>query len=384
MIKKGQVFLFFIYFVLFIFAVVSGQFIGKNIFFTYQKIQFKKNLETSLEFQGKWFLENQTKNGDFVYKRNVVTGKKIHGYNIVRQAGSLYSLAQLYKKNKDPKIKGVLEKGFDFFKNFTKQQSFPLSGAAVVYEQEKKSNASALLLLALIEYMEASEKNKEKYWNFANQLAQYLVSTQTITGGFIQEFPGIESDYNNGESFYALIRMYLLSQNKSYLNAAEKAAVYFIHKYDDKGFNLSFYPWGMAGFSYLYKETRKIDYWLFMKKQTDQYFKNSGDNINSFLKGENKNFPRGNLAVFLEGLTHTAWVAKNIDYQYFLSLRSFIEKSLIYLMSLQVNGPISERNSNFSQVKGGLCYDYNCQTQRIDICHHYLSAIYLYLTFIIN
>lgn len=338
----------------------------------YKKRQLNNYLKESLELATDWFTRNQTEQGDFIYEINTLTGKPLETYNIVRQAGSLYSLAQSYKFTKNPATAQTLEKGFAFFTNYFVQPN--PEQIQVVYKDSKQHNTSSLLLLALIEYMEADKKNKDKYLETAKNLGNFLLTTQKENGGFSYQ-PGSseESSYNNGETFYALIRLYLLTGDSRYLESAQKASQYFEKEYLQQ-IDLSFYAWVVAGLAYLYKIEPKQEYWNFMKIYTDKY-----------LDSSNKaKAPSGRLGFFLEGVTHNAWIAKEKDKQYFQKLDKYLKTSFYYLLGLQFNGPYSRRKTNFSNLSGAFCYNYYCQKVRIDLVHHNMSAIYLYLTKVNN
>ncbi len=344
---------------------------------------YEENLEESMLLYTDWLVKNQTKQGDFNYELDVSTGRVIEGYNIVRQAGGLYSLCQVYQYEGGSKYEDSIEKGIDFFHGLYEDVENDVPTIAINHEGVKKSNSVALYLLALVEYMEGSDQAKEEYMQEAKSLANYLLFTQTDEGSFIYLLDtGRESDYNNGESFYALIRIYRLSNDERYLIGAQKAAEYIIDRYSNEDFNYSIYAWAMEGFAYLYQIDNSKEYWDFMKMYTQEYFRISGIPVSIYLDTSTGYPPKANLGVYLEGLAHVAWIAKERDYDFYIEIKEFMSESLKYLMSLQIDGPKSDRKTEFDLISGGICYDYECDTQRIDLTHHNLSAIYLYLKYV--
>jgi hypothetical protein len=355
-------------------------YLGKTIAILNQARQRTLHLREAADLAGQWFRVNQTDQGDFVYELYTGTGKPVQGYNIVRQAGSLYSLAQLYRFKPNPELNQTLTEGFAFFEPLSQPESS--RAAAIVYEAEKKTNTSALLLLALIEYLEAHPENADSYQTWTHQLAQFLVSTQKDNGGFSQT-PDVnqdESDYNNGETFYALVRIYRLDPRPEYREAIDKAAEYLLTAYPPQSPNLSFYAWGMAGFAYLYQTDPQARYWEYLKTSTDAFIDSRGASWTS--QPLDPKLIRGNWGVFLEGVAHTAWVAKTVDRPYFNHLKDVAATALERVLSLQVDGPYGTFTTNYPSVRGGICSDSACQTQRIDIVHHNLSAAILYLKFL--
>lgn len=347
-----------------------------------EKLYFENNLEESMKLYGDWFLKNQTDVGDFNYELDVQTGQINVSYNIVRQAGSLYSLAHAYKYFGEEKYKDGVEKGISFFNQYLENIEKSTEIKRINYNDNISSNTTALFLLALIEYMETDESIKSEYLDISKSLANYLLLTQNDNGSFsynIETFE--ESDYNNGESFYALIRMYKISNDSRYLEGSKKAADYIINKYSKENFNYSLYAWAMKGLSHLYSVEPDEKYWDFIKSYSNKFIAIYGADAYKYLSEKIGNPPKSNLGVYLEGLNHVAWISKEKDEKYYIALMDFIENSLKYLMTLQINGPASDRKSDIELVSGGICYDYECVTQRIDIVHHNLSAIYLYFAY---
>ncbi len=344
---------------------------------------FVYNVKTSMKLLGYYTINNQRSGGDVAYIRDVKTGADIGGFQLVREVAIFYTLSQLYSETYDPKVAASIEKGIAFFSKNSlyegKDKQF------VFYQNHRENNATAFLLLAIIQYSEANPAKKAAYLPQARRLANYLVSTQRADGGFMYTpDKNSEDSFNNGESMYALIRMYKFDPNPVYLTAAQKAGAYVIKKYTSEKFNISFYTWGMHAFSYLYLTTHDQKYWQFMKDYTTKLFakENFGGRTVDYFNGKNKNYPPGSLSVPLEGLSRVAWIAKDKDPKEYGTLKSFIEKSIAYLLTLQVDGPGSSRTSPFEQVRGGMCDTYSCQTERIDTVQHTLSAEYLYIQYV--
>jgi len=242
--------------------------LGRGLGQIIQSHKRQVNFDEAVKLMGQWFVKNQTPQGDFLYELDISTGKPLESYNIVRQAGSLYSLAQLYSYAHDQQVKTAIHQGFAFFEQLSQPQSPQTT--AIVYQDTKKSNASALLLLALIEYLETNPEDRDQYFSWTQELAQYLLTTQKENGGFIYkpEISQEESAYNNGESFYALIKMYHLDPQLEYLEAVNRAADYLLKAYPADNQNYSFYAWGMAGFAHLYRIDPQEKYWEYLKNST--------------------------------------------------------------------------------------------------------------------
>ena len=365
--------------IIFLILVLVGRLLVDDVI---KEREFHNDLKQSLVLYGDWLVKNQTERGDFNYELDVQSGEVSDSYNIVREAGGLYSLCHAYKYTSDCEYQLSIEKGITFFETLFEEVENTVPTTRINYLDERKSNAVAIFLLALVEYMETDSDIKSKYLNMSKELANYLLYTQLESGGFLVTLdPKTESDYNNGEAFLALIRMYKVTGDERYLQGAQRAADYIISKYSKEEFNSAIYSWAMQGFAHLFTVDANPKYWDFMKFYTDSYFNSSGLYVSKYFEKEYANPPRASLAVFLEGLSSVAWIAKETDSDYYSQIMEYTERSLGYLMTLQINGPKSLKTSEFELLSGGICNDELCTKQRVDTTQHNLSAIYLYLQY---
>jgi len=347
------------------------------------KESFVEKILGSVKRQGEWFTRNQTEEGDFVYERIVATGEVSEGNNIVRQAGALYGLAQLYGFTKDPKIEQTLEKGFTYFRGLTATPSAQVNN--IVYFDDAQSNTNALLVLALVEYIEADEKQKTtKNLEYLVRLSNYLIATQATNGSYINDYTprAEESDYNNGETMYALIRSYNLVQKESYLASVKRFANYAISSYGKDEFNSSFFSWGMAGFAYLYRIEPSDRYWKFLKEYSEKYMMNRGKGYEQYLIGKGATEIPPGAAVFLEGVDHVAWIARDNDVALYRTLKAHVQKVLNHLLIYEIGGPFGKYTSPNDVVRGSICSQTTCETTRIDFLQHLMSAALLYVRFL--
>ncbi len=348
------------------------------------KENFRQKVTGSISRQGDWFIRNQTPAGDFVYERYAATGEIKEGNSIVRQAGALYGLAQLYAYTKNPETKTTLEKGFDYFRGLTATPS--ASANVITHNGQTLTNTTALLVLGLVEYLEADSRNKTtENLEYLVRLSNYLASTQTSTGAYINEYvpKPVESDYNNGETMYALIRSYNVTQKQEYLLSVKRMASYAMEYYGPQGFNSSFFSWGMAGFSYLYAAEPDEKYWIFLKQYADKYMTSRGVVYEQFLNHTSETAITPGASVFLEGVNHIAWVAKDKDPVLYRTLKRHVERVLDFLLTYELDGPYGKYASGKDMVRGAICSQKECETTRIDFLQHNISAILLYVKFLI-
>jgi hypothetical protein len=342
--------------------------------------QLSTELKDSIILGANWFEKIQKENGDFIYQFDTATATESSENNIVRQAGSLYALAQSYDQTKDPKTEEVFKKGIEYFKDLLVEKGEDKN--AVEYESTIKSNTTALLILALVEYAESKESTD---FELITKLSNYLVSTQTTDGDYINEYTTpdpVISDYNNGETMHALIRSYTLTKDPEYLTSVKKAAEYFKQTYGNQDFNASFFSWGMAGFSYLYKESSDESDWNFLKNYYAKYQVSRGNNSDTCASNNTDGCIKPSLAVFLEGVTHIGWVAKEKDSNLYETIKAHLDLTLPYLLRYQIGGDKSKFSFTDELLQGSVCGDSECTYTRIDFTQHQMSANYLYLKFI--
>lgn len=342
-----------------------------------------ERLQGSLVRQGKWFVRNQTEEGDFVYERISATGEVKEGNNIVRQAGALYGLGQLYAHTKDPEIARTLEKGLAYFRGLT--ATISAEASAITHNDATQTNTTALLVLGLVEYMEADEAlQTTDNLEYLARLSNYLVSTQTSSGAYINTYvpTPTESDYNNGETMYALIRSYRLTRKQSYLLSVKRMANYAMFHYGKLDFNSSFFSWGMAGFAHLYRVEPNEKYWQFMQAYAGKYMTSRGNAYDQYLSGKTKEAIAPHAAVFLEGVSHIAWIAKEKDASLSHTLTRHTQRVLQFLLTYEIGGPYGAFLSENDDVIGAVCATIACGTTRIDFLQHNMSAIILYFRFL--
>jgi hypothetical protein len=335
-----------------------------------------------MDMQANWFVQNQKPRGDFYYGRYLEDGSELEGNNVVRQAGSLYSLAQYYKMSHRPDLKETLLKGFDYFSSHAKGE-YGKEGQMIAIGDATRSNTSALFLLSLIEYTEAEQVSDAKMLSLMHDLAKYLVSTQQEDGKYIYIYPSEESAYNDGETMYALIRMYALTKEPLYLESVKRAFPYMEKKYKDADINTSFFSWGIQAFYYLYQAQPEEKYWEFIRDYSKKFMESQYYQIpQQYYAHTSDKAPSWNVNVYMEGLAHTAKLAETKDSELYKELAPFLRESVIYLMKLQFNHPLSSRRMKDKNLIGSICAYQNCTEctyTRIDTVHHTLSAMFWYL-----
>ena len=183
--------------------------------------------------------------GSFVYEYFPETDTASNDYNILRHAGTTYSMVQVYEKHKDEKLLDAIHRAFTYLINQTEECTYKsIKGRCVVEKDNVKVGGNGLSILAMTEYQKVT--GDDRYLSVAQELATWIASTQIEDGRFgvhkLNVRTGVPSDfvsgYYPGEAIFALTRLYQIDKNKKWLDVADKNATYLI-TIRDKGVEIN-------------------------------------------------------------------------------------------------------------------------------------------------
>jgi hypothetical protein len=184
---------------------------------------------------GDYIVNATNADGSFVYEYNASSGKESSSYNILRHAGTVYFMLELYNVTKDERLLSSAEKSIVYLLSFVKP--FDNSSVCIVYNDEVKLGGNALAVVALAEHMKVT--GEDVYLPIMQNLTCFIKLSQNESGGFIckQEYStgyiyDWDSEYYTGEALLALCRLYQLDHNETWLDVAEKGAKYLINVRD--------------------------------------------------------------------------------------------------------------------------------------------------------
>lgn len=240
-------------------------------------IRLYRGNDRSPEVSPQALLEAARRGGDYLRFRQLADGSFVYSYdakknsiddddNLLRRAGTCYSLVQLYRASRPPSgrvpadveaylttaRRGLAALLDDHTQPVTRPGGKGALEAVVSPGDQLKLGGSALLLLALMEYQDASG---DRQWLERGQsLARFLEAQQEPDGHFISkvslegERSDFESGYYPGEAILALTRLYRTDGDPRWLEVARRGADWLIDVRD-------------AG-----KKTRELahDHWLLM------------------------------------------------------------------------------------------------------------------------
>ncbi len=194
----------------------------------------KKDIKEIID-SGSEYLRNMIENdGKFIYGYYPISGKKIDNYNILRHAGSIWSLIVCNEKI----TKEEVEKTLSYINKNIKEKDSETSFLIEKKSNEIKLGGNALAIIAMCEY---TEKYKDiRYLEVAKKLGNGIIEMQKDEGQYIhildvEDFSTKEeyrTVYYDGEATFALSKLYGITKDEKYLKMAEKAIKYFmVHDY---------------------------------------------------------------------------------------------------------------------------------------------------------
>ncbi|MBC1888145.1 poly(glycerol-phosphate) alpha-glucosyltransferase [Listeria booriae] len=174
--------------------------------------------------------------GEFVYGYFACFDKKIKHYNSLRHASSTYSMIESYEVSGDEAILTAAKRALRFLAiDLIREQG----DRAYVIERdtnEIKLGANAAAILAFSKYMQVTQDMA--YLPLCQNLARAICDQQQENGQFIHvlEYPTLAVKdpfriiYYDGEAVLAIMRLYAIDPDETWLNTAKKAFDYFIEK----------------------------------------------------------------------------------------------------------------------------------------------------------
>ena len=188
---------------------------------------------------GDYLKRSALPDGSFIYIYRPKSDTIPEDYNILRHAGSVYSMLEVYELTNDQQLMEAIRRAVGYL-----QRSMNLCEIGgekllcVVENSHVKLGGNALAAIALAKYIDIT--NSKKQLADLIQLGRWIQKSQLQTGEFYphkQTYPDSKastfvSQYYPGEALLALVRIYDLIGDESLLDNAEKGAKYLINVRD--------------------------------------------------------------------------------------------------------------------------------------------------------
>jgi hypothetical protein len=194
-----------------------------------------------------WIARAQKTDGSYVYEYNLVAGRELGGYNIVRHAGVTMSLYQLATTG-DEEALAVADRGLAYMEGLLVPHDDWVALAEPTGGSDLKLGASALMLAGLAQRRLATED--PAYDGLMRQLARFLLALQQPDGSMLNSwnreagapYPEVRSKYATGEAFWALTLLQRIFPGERWDLPATRIADY-LALYRDEVEHQKFPPW---------------------------------------------------------------------------------------------------------------------------------------------
>ncbi len=201
--------------------------------------------------------------GRFVYLYDPLEDKELRGYNILRHAGTLYSMLEYCQVTKDSKVLEASRRALDYLlEHIHTIRRDGVEMACVVENGEVKLGGNGLGALAVSKYIELT--GDREHLPVLQKLCEWMVYVQDTSGRFVvhkRNFPDgpvsdFRSSYYPGEAIFGLMRAFEIDGDSRWLEAADAAARYLI-TVRDRGLSDVQLPhdhWLLYGLNELYRQ----------------------------------------------------------------------------------------------------------------------------------
>lgn len=181
------------------------------------------------------FLVEQIKeDGSFVYGYYPRFDKEIENYNILRHAGTVWALVCRYRMTGDAELAETINLAIEYMLS---QLVYSDQNTAYLYEakdDEIKLGGCGIAVVALTEYMDAF--GTDEYLDICRKMGNGILSLMDqkdgtyyhVLNGDFSPKEEYRTVYYDGEATFALCRLYSLTGDQLWLDAAKAAVDHFI------------------------------------------------------------------------------------------------------------------------------------------------------------
>jgi len=333
------------------------------------------------------------KKGKFLYSYLPQTGENQKKYNILRHAGTIYSMLETYKLMPDEELLTEAKRAISFLINQIK--TFEVNGidVKVVVERDvQKVGGNALAIVALAEYTKTT--GDKQYLPLMRNLATWFKEIQTDNGEFKnhkQEHStgkvfNFTSKFYPGEAILALVRLYHIDKNEEWLNIAENAANFLINIRDKGVTSQTVTPdhWLMYALNDLYRERQNeiyLNHALLMaegiiNKQLTKKTAKRTELIGGFESKPNKTPGLTNNACWSEGLGAAYRLAYDFGHsKQALKIKNAMQLSIKYQLRGQLRPESIMYFENKSLCLGAFHKNFKDYEIRNDYTQHNISSL---------
>ncbi|WP_059102761.1 beta-L-arabinofuranosidase domain-containing protein [Shouchella shacheensis] len=239
----------------------------------------KQDLLNAIELtKNNYFKYVVNANGKFIYSYLPQENRSQDKYNILRHAGTTYSMLETYELFSDELLLKPVMRAIKFLLKKAKELEINGHSVKVIVEKDHiKLGGNALAVIALAKYTQVTKD--EQFIPMMQSMATWMRELQDDTGRFsfhkqrysTGEATDFVSHYYPGEAILALVRLYQVDGNEEWLDVAENEAKYLITIRDKEATRetIAHDHWLLYGLNELYRERSErlyLDHALFIAR----------------------------------------------------------------------------------------------------------------------
>lgn len=330
--------------------------------------------KTIIDNASSYLMKQLKPDGKFIYGIYPQYDEEIDNYNILRHSGTIWSLICRYRMFPDDALKEMIERAIDYM---ISQIIYNDDGAAYVHEKkdyEFKLGGNGIAIVTLTEYMDVFQN--DKYRKISMDLGEGILKQQNPDNGSYWHI--LNDDFSKGDDFrtiyydgectFALVRLYSLTGEQKWLDAACKAIDHFI----DKDYTQYRDHWVAYSLNEVTKYVDRKEYWDFaLANATNNYER---------IMGRARTYPT-NLELLISSFeTWQRMMDKGID------TGNFNVQDLLDVISARANRQLSGYfypelamyMANPQRILGSFMMRDDKFRVRIDDVQHNIGGFYLY------
>lgn len=184
-------------------------------------------------YAGDFLTANVNEDGSFNYGYMPINNEMVPSYNIVRHTAAIWSLIMTYNTTRDESLIPKIDAAINYVIEHIKYRD---SETAYLVEEpdELKLGGCATVIIALSTYADVFKT--DKYNALMTAVANAILTFQEADGSYFHVFKAEDFTrkeryrivYYDGEATFALSRIYGITGDKKYLDAAERSVNFFI------------------------------------------------------------------------------------------------------------------------------------------------------------
>jgi hypothetical protein len=348
-----------------------------------QVILDKTRLKAAALAGGEYLLRVQKNDGSFHYSYNPAKDEfDKHTYNILRHAGTIYALFQLYEATNDARYLEATRRAMNFLKSRFRLSSTKNALYVLDFDGKAKLGANGLALLAMVKQLELDAKSASLA--DANRLAKMILALQHQDGSFTSYHPvrgdepeGQVSLYYPGEAILGLVGLYKITKDQRLLEAAQRGGDFLIAS--QRQFEqLPPDAWLMQALEALHKIKRQqkyLDHAVAIAETMISFQYSEEDSI-EYAGGFAPGVPRATPAASRsEGILAAYRMAREAKDGHAAKLENALKLSARFQLSQQFTSDNQFNLPNPQGAMGGFRESVETLRVRIDFVQHNISAL---------